>query len=679
MGIFSNRCEALVNPETGKALFGEALEKARQDPQWPRCGHSVKKSAKFCSKCGAPAPGGWVRCPVCGQWAGNDSQFCPHCNTPLYPDERAASAGGVWQKTPDVFAQRLEVQNVKDTEIRVQAGTAAILLDAGDVKDVLEAGEYKLEGLARKINWFNNPPPRSVILLDAGEIALPVAFNNVLTKSYESVRFYGEVILRFVGGKAAAGNFVSNFMKNDRRSLTFSDMMERLEPLFRLAVEDFCSTSTMDELSRDFERRQKLRDTIARALEDDLQATGLDVVRVSGCEFTSPEYEKRIEFLAEQKKRRQQEELEQCRDLDEAEKEKRRRELEQLKATELLAEQRRKAEFEAEQKAFESEQSLAKFKDEHELRRAMAALQDEYQLSEIERKGSWQRLMEKRADEDEARQRERAKAERAYREQEEEEARQKAKIQIAREEKERDESLIRRKAALARQWDLTDTEKARVRQEETRRFREAEERRAMRWEAVKVEAQRLWERKKEEWRREDERRKLEKQNEIEDVEHGIKIDEIKTTAEIQKRVRISEAIHAELIKKAENDVEVKKILTDGEVQVMLAKVRGEAQAKVVSAQGKADASVIDAKGVAAVRDMSHTSEIKEITDHLRVNEAKRQSLTSERAKLNAEMDDLAEKIERTGDPVAKQVYRERAQKNLARIEAIDAALDKLND
>ena len=178
MGIFSNRCEALVNPETGKALFGEALEKARQDPQWPRCGHSVKKSAKFCSKCGAPAPGGWVRCPVCGQWAGNDSQFCPHCNTPLYPDERAASAGGVWQKTPDVFAQRLEVQNVKDTEIRVQAGTAAILLDAGDVKDVLEAGEYKLEGLARKINWFNNPPPRSVILLDAGEIALPRACSN---------------------------------------------------------------------------------------------------------------------------------------------------------------------------------------------------------------------------------------------------------------------------------------------------------------------------------------------------------------------------------------------------------------------------------------------------------------------------------------------------------------------
>jgi len=581
MGIFSNRCEALVNPITGKALYGAALEEARQNPNWPRCGHSVKKTAHTCSACGAPAPGGWWRCPACGKWVGNDSKFCPYCNAPLYPDERSAIAGGIWHKTPEIFAQRFEVENISritDNGLQVQEGTSAILLDAGAVKDVLDAGRYNLESIARKINWFNNPPPRSVVLLDSGEIALPIAFDNVMTKAYETVKFYGEVIVRFVGGKEAAGNFVSNVLK-DKRSLTFADIVDRLDPLFRLAVQDICSESTLQELAFDAERRIKLRDTITRVLEDDLRATGLDVVRVSAGEFTNPEHERKLKELAEQEKQRQLAELEQRRDIDDHEKEKRRQELELLKASDFLDIRRQQADFEAEQRAFEQAQMLGRYKDEQSLRRAKAALEDEYNLKEIERKDNWKRLMEHRADEDMTHQRERERAERAYKEQEEEEARQKAKIQLAREEKEREEALIRRKAALDRQWELTDKESARVREVEIRHFQEAEERRARRWDAVKVEAQRLWDKKKEEWRQEDERRERERQSELEDVSHRLKVDEIQTDASIAKRIKIGDALNAELIKKAQTDVAIKKLLSDGENQAIVDRARAEAARK----------------------------------------------------------------------------------------------------
>ena len=650
MGIFSNRCEALVNPVTGRALYGAELEKARQDPNWPRCGASVKKTAHVCSKCGAPAPGGWWRCPACKKWVGNDSHFCPHCNAPLYPDERAAVAGGVWQKTPGVFAQRLEIVDVKklsESGLHVQEGTSAILLDAGAVSDVLDAGRYNLDGIARKINWFGNPPPRSVIILDSGEVALPVAFDNVLTKTYEKVKFYGEVIVRFMGGKEAATNFVSNMLK-DRRSLTFSDIVDRFDPLFRLAVADVCSESTLDELVHDGERRAKLRDTISRVLEDDLRATGLDVVRVSAGEFTSPEYERHVADLALQEKQRQLEELEQRRDLEEHEKEKRRKEIELTKASDLLDMRRRRADLEAEQKAFEQELALGKFKTEQELRMAKTALEDEYNLKEMERKDNWKRLIEQRADESSARQREREKAERAYKEEEEEEARQRAKIQLVREEKDREEAHIRNKAALDRQWELVDKEGARAREVEIRSFDEAEERRARRWEAIKVEAQRLWEKKKEEWRQEDEERARARQNELQDVSHRIQVDEIQTAASITKRAKISDALNDELVKKAQTDVTIKKLLSDSENQAMVERAKAEAARKRIEHEQKL-VETKDWKAVASEEDKKLRAELADLqarTDKLRSdmeNASKERTLDliqQEYDRLMKRMDDI---------------------------------------
>ena len=294
MGLFSNICDALIDKNTGRALTGEALLAAQNDPDWPTCGNKVSKRARFCNKCGKHAPGGWWRCPQCKKWIGNDSRFCPHCNAELYPDERVDMAGGVWHKEPGRFAQRFEVGDVKrllTTGLKVQEGTAAILLDTGAVSDMLQPGQHNPESLARKINWFGNPPPRSVILIDVGEVIVPLHLEGLRTSEHIPIEFYGEIVLRFKGDKDAARAFCGNVLKSER-SYSFAQIAGHVEPLIRGTVDELCITSTLEDLVKDPERRIRLQERIEKRIEDDFAASGLEIVRVSSAEFTGDEYEK---------------------------------------------------------------------------------------------------------------------------------------------------------------------------------------------------------------------------------------------------------------------------------------------------------------------------------------------------------------------------------------------------
>ena len=299
MGIFFDTCDALIDPQTGRALTGEALANAQQDPKWPRCGNRVSKRARFCNSCGKPAPGGWWKCPGCGKWIGNDSRFCPHCNQPLYPDDRAAMAGGVWRKEPEHFAQRFEVGDIKRElthDLQVQEGTVAVLMDAGGVSGVLEAGAHNVDSLAHRVNWFGNPPPRSVVLVDVGEVVMPLHIEGLRTAEHFPIEFYGEVMLRFRGDKDAARAFMANILGSNR-ACTFKEVADHFAGSARIAVDEMCVSSTVDDLVRDPERRIRLQERMTSRLEKDLAASGLELVRVSSAEFTGDEYEKYADNL----------------------------------------------------------------------------------------------------------------------------------------------------------------------------------------------------------------------------------------------------------------------------------------------------------------------------------------------------------------------------------------------
>ena len=329
MGIFSDKCET--------------------------CGNTVSKRARFCNKCGTPAPGGWWKCPQCDKWIGNDSRHCPHCNAPLYPDERVLVSGGVWARTPGAFAQRIEIGDAKRVlaeGLQIQEGTVAIVMDAGEVKGIAGSGHYTPDGLARKINWFGNPPPRSVVLLDAGEAAVPLSIDPLRTSDGFPVDFYGEAIFRFAGTKDAAKAFVANVLKGER-SVSFATLATRaLQPIAQ-AVEELCTTSTLEDLVKDPERRIRLQERMEARLAEDFAALGLETVRVSAAEFGGAAYAK-------------------------------------LEATRgELAAARRDAELAGAMRQLKSKVEMGRFKDERDLAEYKATLEAEYRVSAAQREREW--------------------------------------------------------------------------------------------------------------------------------------------------------------------------------------------------------------------------------------------------------------------------------------------------
>lgn len=258
----------------------------------PQCHARVSKKARFCPKCGRGAPKGWVTCPSCRKWVGNDSNFCPHCNHPLHPEERIDIAGGVWDRKLGLFAQRFELSDVTGimkSGLKIEEGTLAILLDAGKKVAILGPGRHSPEGSLRNINWFGSPPPRSVVMVDAGDCVFRMDFTKMRTAEDVPVDVVAEVTLRFDPGEA--NGFLSNLLKEDR-SIDAEVVGNWLEAEAKAAVKDLCAQSTVEDLVKDPERRPRFEDAIGRALKDLLKRSGLELVRVGYVDFISADYEK---------------------------------------------------------------------------------------------------------------------------------------------------------------------------------------------------------------------------------------------------------------------------------------------------------------------------------------------------------------------------------------------------
>lgn len=335
MGLFHDVCNAFVRVSDGRALSGEELKEAERlawavDTEghrtrlsgpalanalaakgWGICGHKVSKRARVCGWCGKGAPGGWVKCPQCGKWVGNDSQYCPHCNHPLHPAERIDLAGGVWDRDPECYAQRFELDDVrflKENGLLVQEGTSAILLDGGNEVKVLGAGRHSPTGTLRTINWFGNPPPRSAVMVDSGDVVFRVEFkadaeNAPSLRSAEEleVSVEAEITVRFMPNKAEA--FMQNFMK-DLRKVTAKDVCKWLYQEALSAVRDLCLQSKIEDLVKDPGRRERFEEAISRALKEPLARCGIELVRVGAVEFDGKAYEDMRDKYGELEKQR---------------------------------------------------------------------------------------------------------------------------------------------------------------------------------------------------------------------------------------------------------------------------------------------------------------------------------------------------------------------------------------
>ena len=268
MGLFSTQC---ANPE---------------------CDGRVKKAARFCSVCGWDAPGAWGNCGNCGKSVGVESSTCWSCGHNMRPESRRAIQGGRWAKPPEVFAQREQVEDlqerVKQHGLVIEAGTGAVLLTGGKVVDTLRPGTHNLDSLARRINHWGSPPPRTVVLYDAGDFVLALRVPDLRTANDLAVEGYAEVVLRV--DPARTGAMVENLVKTADQ-VSYDDLGQRLGGELRAVFDDTTATSSIEDLIKDPMRRLRLEDAIRETMAPSLASVGVDLVRVVGTDFLSPEYE----------------------------------------------------------------------------------------------------------------------------------------------------------------------------------------------------------------------------------------------------------------------------------------------------------------------------------------------------------------------------------------------------
>ena len=302
MGIYSDKCE--------------------------KCGEHVKKKARFCSKCGQPAPGGWIKCHKCRKWIGTDSEFCPHCKAPQHVADRESVEEGVIKLTSGVFLQRYDLNKIqsrlgKEQKLIIEHGNIALLMIEGRIVETLSPGPYNMnDGVFESLK---STPNVSIFLIDSGEIIFPYSQMKIKSKEDLEVNLYTEIIFKL--NVDTASSLISNLLKSDSALFHVKDFDAAAEGLnqdvqdaitrnplntnlsnrmLQLGYTDFwdyfktdlhnsvirlCANVSIDELVKDPDIRLAFEETLEKQVASKANSYSMNIVRVAAVNFYGAEYE----------------------------------------------------------------------------------------------------------------------------------------------------------------------------------------------------------------------------------------------------------------------------------------------------------------------------------------------------------------------------------------------------
>ena len=277
------------------------------------CGRQVNNKAKFCSKCGAPAPGGWWRCGGCGQHIGNESKTCPHCGREQNIQLRGDLSNGIWKKAEDVFAERFEISDIEPLlgdGLNVQESQCAILLQGGAVIETLSPGFYKKPDIDSKT--VSEKGYCSVVLVDNSEFSLPVCVEQLRTSDDVVADLHVVLTLRFASENAK--DFMCNLMGSSlllhadtvTSSLGYDEIAHSILQTVDTAARNYCNTVSVSELFKDADIRLNLEKHIEQALTRNLSSAGLKFVRLKEAEFESEVFAKLREMSGQVEAKRRE-------------------------------------------------------------------------------------------------------------------------------------------------------------------------------------------------------------------------------------------------------------------------------------------------------------------------------------------------------------------------------------
>lgn len=255
-----------------------------------KCGAEVASKASFCPQCGEYTPRARIVCGNCRTALKPTAKFCSNCRTPTRENpEKASPVDGLnrWVRGPEEFARRIEAGDLGGllkTGLVVEPGTQALIFQGRDVPVAVDEGTYDLN---RPLPGIDATVPGVAILVDAGDMRLPLLYPGLHTREDVEVEAFVEAVVQLSDAAAFSKNLL-----HGRQTLAVASLAEMVWSAGANVIEACVRGTSINDLEGNLEMKasleQQLRANIAAALE----RTGLTLVYLQFVRFTSPEFDK---------------------------------------------------------------------------------------------------------------------------------------------------------------------------------------------------------------------------------------------------------------------------------------------------------------------------------------------------------------------------------------------------
>jgi hypothetical protein len=263
------------------------------EPCW-KCACPVKKSLRFCPKCGAPGPTAEFECYRCRGHNKGGTQSCGHCGTKLFDEEGQFIPSPVliektWARQPEDIAARLQVQDVQGRFVKpvvIEEGTSALVFQDGRYAGTLPSGRYDHTSLLQRVaSRLNLAAPAVFVLVDSADVELELT-SDCLTTENLPVSVTSRIVIALKEPLA----YFQNFIKSRSRVLK-GELEESLENEITTALQHAVRSVSLHDLTGNLKLRESVLDILVRHLSVTLARYGLALVHVSSLAYDSKDLE----------------------------------------------------------------------------------------------------------------------------------------------------------------------------------------------------------------------------------------------------------------------------------------------------------------------------------------------------------------------------------------------------
>ena len=256
----------------------------------PHCGKSIDANVKFCPYCGQPTGATLGPCPYCGHMVAADAKFCPHCGRQLGGERTPDVRGGVWRKSPDEFAVRVEPADLEGRtykELEVQPGQQVVLLVDGRAGEKRKGpGRYTVDSLFERLLTLGRGRHVTGLLVDGGYVALEFQLPKLYTQ--DNYELSGRCVVGVQVEDPVA--FFANVMKG-RRTMTLNDLRDYLFDEVKDAVQEVVGSQKLRELAAGLALKDQLANAVELHLNETLAQSGLKFSGVRTADFMHPRFD----------------------------------------------------------------------------------------------------------------------------------------------------------------------------------------------------------------------------------------------------------------------------------------------------------------------------------------------------------------------------------------------------